>query len=133
MRAAFIGLGWLVAVLALYAALTSIEIYWNLLDWHPRFDLPSFGILGTIAALEVGIWFLASSTRGKFVRTGSAVLVIGLLGIGVYVICPEPVTQGWLARSTSSPWWYRAGRLLLLGFPCCLWLVTFYRRPPVSA
>ena len=54
---------------------------------------------------------------------------LALLALAVYVLPPEPMTQGLFAREARSPLWYRAARFVLLALPGVFWgLGELHRR-----
>ena len=126
-RTALLVLGWILASLALYAALLGLELHWNFFDWSPRFDFAAGGLLlGVLLALTV-IWFIAQTAQPTALRLLSLVLVSALVGLAIYVVPAEPKSEGLFGRQLPSPFWYRAGRLLFLCCPSAFWFWAFFR------
>ena len=127
-RVILLSLGWLAAAAGLYATLVMLELYWNLYDWRPKLDWPAFGLIfGTLAPLAA-IRFLALASRDCFSRCVSLVICLALLALAVYVVSPEPLTSGLFTREAPSPFWYRAGRLVVLALPGVFWGLGWLRR-----
>jgi len=120
-RIIVLSIGWLVAALALYAALLNLEVHWNLFDWHPKLDSIAVGLIIGVCAVLVAVRFLVRATSHRIGQGLSLVLCFALLALAFYVFPPEPLTQGLFAREHSSPLWYRAGRFVALASPSVLW------------
>lgn len=121
-------LGWLLATAALYVTLVALELYWNLFTWRPQGDLRAAGMLVAIAGFLAAIHFLARTGSDSLTRFVSLAACLALLAIGAYVLPPEPITTGLFARAEPSPFWYRAGRLVLFALPTLFWCLAL-RRP----
>ena len=121
-------LGWLLAAAGLYVALVMLELYWNLFDWQPRLDLKGSGLIFGILAVLAVIWFLARASHDRFSQAVSLAACLALLAIAVYVLPAEAMTQGLFAREAPSPFWYRAGRFVLLALPSVFWGLGLLRR-----
>ena len=127
-RAILLSLGWLLSAAVLYAALVTLELYWNLYDWQPKLDLIASGlILGILAVLAV-IRLLARTSRDRFSRGVSLVICLALLALAVYVVPAEPLTQGLFGREAPSPLWYRGARFVVLALPSVFGCLGFLRR-----
>jgi hypothetical protein len=121
-------IGWLMAALALYLALTVLELWWNLNDWQPKFDARALALIvgACLALLMIGC--LARANAHQIGQGVSLATCLALLALGVYVFPQEPLTQGLFARGQSSPLWYRGGRLVALASPSVLWSLGLLRR-----
>jgi hypothetical protein len=120
-RSILLLLGWLVAALCLYAALLGLDIYWNLVTWRLEVDQWSVGLIGWALASLAGLWLLIRTSRDPVTRAVSLVICLFLIGLGLYVLPPEPLSQGLFGRRAPSPTWYRSARLVVLGAPLVLW------------
>jgi hypothetical protein len=116
-RAILLSLGWLLSAAGLYAALVVLELYWNLYDWQPKLDLSASGLILGMLVFLTAIRLLARAGCDRFSRAVSLVICLALLALAIYVVPPEPLTQGFFARATPSPLWYRAARLVVLALP----------------
>ena len=125
-RAIFIILGWLTAAIALYVLVLALELYWNLYDWQPRTDWKAFGLILTMFTILVGMRFLAKAGRDRFSQFVSLIACLTLLALAIYVFPPEKLTQGVFARTTPSPLWYRASRLLVMALPGVFWGIELF-------
>jgi hypothetical protein len=132
-RAILLTLGWLLAATGLYVALVMLELYWNLTDWQPKLDSNASGLMTGILALLAAIGFLARASGDRFSQGLSLAICLALLALAVYVVPPEPMTQGLFARESPSPLWYRAARFVALALPSVFWglgLLRRRKRPP---
>ncbi len=120
-RAFVITLGWLIASTGLYLAVLGLELYWNLYDWQPRVDWKAIGLVIVMLGILLAIRMLARASRDRFSRSVALVECLVLLSLAIYVFPAEPLTQGLFARTTASPFWYRAARLSVMGLPTILW------------
>jgi hypothetical protein len=133
MKSFLLGLGWLGSAAGLYAAVVALDLYWNILDWLPRSDLVSwgFGLLIFITLLCLAL--LARAGGGRALRVWSLLLCVALTLPGIFALRPEPVRHGLLGREQSSPWFYRAGRLVILSAPFVFWVLSKSRTAPKPA
>lgn len=117
-RTAAASAGWIFSGTVLYLSLVALELQWNLFTWSPRLDYITLGALGAMALAWGCAWLSARNTRNRLTfALGSTVCVL-LLGLGLYLLRPEPLeTGGLLPRTQSSPFWYRGARLLALAAP----------------
>lgn len=122
MRAILLTLAWVGAAVGFYVALVVLEYYWNAWDWLPDLDLIGWGLLVGVFGFLVVMRLLASAARDRLSQAVSLVLCVALLGLGCYVVAPEPLTEGMLGRGHSSPFWYRFGRLGVLALPSVIWV-----------
>jgi hypothetical protein len=123
-RTILIVLGWVITAAALYLLLVGLELYWNLYTWQPRPDLLGSGLLlGAVLAVAAA-WFFARASRDRISRGVSLVICCALLALAVYLLPPEPFTEGLFSRELPSPLWYRASRSLLLAAPAAFWILT---------
>ena len=127
-RAILLSLGWLLSAAVLYAALVALELYWNLYDWQPKLDLIALGLILGILAVLAAIRLLARAGKDRFSRGVSLAICLALLALAVYVVPAEPLTQGLFGREASSPFWYRAGRFVVLALPGVFWGLGCVRR-----
>jgi amino acid permease len=103
-----------------------LELDWNLYDWEPQFDFKGIAsVIVSVAVLAI-IYFLARSTRDRFSKTVSFLLVVTLAGISIYTFPRETQTSGLFARQSPSPLWYRGGRLLLMILPGVFWTIGVF-------
>ncbi len=128
LRTFLLSLGWLAVAIWLYAVMLGLELDWNLVDWVPRFDgrtgiLLAAGVAGLVVA-----WCLAGANRTRVLQVFSFVACLALMGVAIYVLPAEPLTHGLFARTSPSPLWYRAGRLLVMALPGAFWLARLRRR-----
>jgi hypothetical protein len=128
-RALFFTLGWFMASLALYVSLLLLDVYWNLVSWHPRLDWTVLTLMAWTFAATLSLGLLARFTRDKASQVISVSICVLLLSLGAYAFPPEPLSAGLFGRVASSPLWYRGGRLLVMGLPLVLW--AWAKRPAV--
>ena len=121
-RALFFSLGCLVASTALYVSLLLLDIYWNLVSWHPRWDWTVSTLIALTFASTLSLGLLARSPRDRPSRVISLVVCVLLLSLGAYALPPEPLSAGLFGRLASSPLWYRGARLVVMGLPLVLWV-----------
>ena len=121
-------LGWLVAAIALWVLLVSLEIYWNLYDWQPKVDSIALGLGLVIFSTIACMWLLTRASRRLAARGASLVMCLALLILGGYVLPPEPKDSGLFARERTSPFWYRGGRLAVLALPALFWVLAMFRQ-----
>ena len=124
-RTVFLIAGWVLLAVALYLPLLLLDVYWNIVTWRPEWDGTALFLLVWIGAAAAGCYWMARASRDRLTRVVSLLICMALLALGVYVCRAEPMSFGMFGRETSSPWWYRAGRLLVLGTPALLWCLTF--------
>jgi hypothetical protein len=120
--------GWLTAVAALYGALLILDCYWNLFDWEPKWDLDSLALSIWILAVLTALGLLARVLRDRFSQAISLITCLFLLGLGIHVTPAEARSEGLLGRTTPSPTWYRATRLIVMSAPAILWVWGRRRR-----
>jgi hypothetical protein len=128
-RALMLSFGWLTASFFLYVSFILLELYWNLFDWTPKYDLRA-AVLVLIIFVSLGSIFLLAGTGSQlFNLVVSLAACLCLFAVGVYVLPAEPVkTEGLLARTSASPWWYRATRFLIMVLPLFFWASAFSTR-----
>jgi hypothetical protein len=114
---------WLGVAAGLYAGLVALELYWNLIDWRPRPDFVGMGLVAWILGILCVVRYLVRRDAGSWSRFFSLALCVGLSALGAYLLPAEPLTEGFLGRATSSPWWYRGGRLAALCAPLAFWII----------
>jgi hypothetical protein len=127
MRAILLTLGWLGAGAGLYLMVVSLDVYWNLFNWHPELDLIAWGFLVGIFAVLVALRLLAGATNDRVSRVVSLVVCLALLVLAVYVLPREPLTGGVFGRDHSSALWYRSGRSIVLSLPSAFWVLGLFR------
>jgi hypothetical protein len=116
-----LSVGWLVTVGALCAAVTMIDLHWNLFFWYPSLDFIAMACgLGILGALVV-ICFLARFSRDQVSQVISLILCLSLLGLAIYWLPAEATDPGFFGRTRSSPLWFRGGRVFLLSVPGLFW------------
>jgi hypothetical protein len=130
-RALLTSLGWVLAVALLWLPLLLLDVYWNLISWHPKWDSTVLLLFVWIVVVLGGMRLLAGLTRDPISHSTSLLLGLGLLCLGVYACPPEPLSSEWFGRLEASPAWYRALRLVVMAFP--LWLQLIGRRTPLQA
>jgi hypothetical protein len=121
-RSFLLSLGWALAAAGLYVALVALEYYWNAWDWRLELDLIGWGLLVGLFGCVGFMRLLASAARDRLSQGVSLVLCVGLLVLGCYVSAPEPLSEGFLGREHSSPFWYRIARLAILALPSVIWV-----------
>jgi hypothetical protein len=114
--------GWLAGMTALYVGLLLVEGYWNLFDWEPKWNWTSLGLAGWLVLVLAVLAFLARAARGALSNTVSLLTSMLLIALAVHVTPAEPLSEGLLGRTASSPIWYRVARLFTLVLPAVLWL-----------
>jgi hypothetical protein len=129
-KRALLILGWLGCALSLYLGLVALDFYWNVPDWQPRFDGIVMGIFAPITLSILGVAFLSRCSKDRLTKSIAVLLCLALVGLAVYVIPPEPLKPGFLGRESSSPLWYRLGRLGLTLSLCFLLLRTSRKSQP---
>jgi len=127
-RTSLLILGWAMAALALWALLVVLEVYWNLYDWQPKLDSRALGMGLAVVLALTGMLLLARVRRQRAARTVSLFVCVALLGLGIYVLPPEPLSSGLFARERISPASYRVGRLFVLASPVLFWIFGVLRR-----
>lgn len=133
LRALLLMVGWLLAVVGLYAAVVILELYWNFFDWQPKLNLKTWSSLVGIFCAVAAIRYLALATHDRISRGVSLVLCQSLLALGIYVCPVEPITKGLFAREKPSPLWYRAGRVVVLAVPSAFWMFALQRQRKAGA
>jgi hypothetical protein len=131
-RCLLLHIGWVLAAGGLYLPLLLLDVYWNLVRWHPRLDWMGSALLVWVLAAIVAIAWLVRVAQDPVSRGVSLALSVFLVGLGAYACQPEPLTTGLFERESSSPLWYRGARLLIMGLPFIIWLCA-RRRCPRSA
>lgn len=117
--------GWIVGAVLLALSLVSLDVMFNLFNWHPNFSAETRIYLIFLAAALFIIWFTARRTRDVFSHFAALLISVCLAAFAIYTVWPEPRdTSGsfpFLWRTAASPFWYRAGRSLILMLPLFLW------------
>jgi hypothetical protein len=124
MRSLLLSVGWLTAGAAQYGSLLLLDVYWNLVRWHPAWDAAAWALIAGNLAAEVSIAALARVSRDRVSRVVSVILCSFLLGLGAWACAPEPLRTGLFERESPSPLWYRGGRLVAMGLPLVIWIRT---------
>jgi hypothetical protein len=119
---------WLVGALLLYVELVALEFYWNYFDWEPILSASGIGLLCLIGLTMGGLCFLSLARWDRVTQIISFIACLALVCLGFYVLPREPETHGLFARQTTSPFWYRAGRLGILTLPAAFWLFRMWRQ-----
>ena len=128
----FLALGWVLCGAGLYGAILLLDVYWNLLNWRPRWDWPTYVLLGWMIVVLAGQWRLAKIPRGRWNQVISLMVGLALVAVAGLALGPEPLSEGLLGRDDPSPWWYRIGRAIVLALPLATWMVTRHRKPRLS-
>jgi hypothetical protein len=126
-KAILLSVGWLLAAGSLYAGVLVLECYWNFANWRPRWDWESCSMLVWNAAALLGIHKLAQTSQHPLTRGVGLVLSLMLLSLGAWVLPAEPLSQGWLGREASSPFWYRSARSIIMALPLAFWGLAQFR------
>jgi hypothetical protein len=126
-RALLLSAGWLGAVTSLWLCLLVLDIYLDLVSWHPRWDETVALILGCTLTALFGIGFLARTTRERPVRIMSLMLCVFLVGLGIYAFPSEPLSTELFGRVEASPGWYRGTRVLVMALPLAFWCCPWWR------
>jgi hypothetical protein len=103
-------IGWLVAGFLLFCGVVFLDLDWNLFSFHVRWDGEAFFEVLIILVTEIGVWFLAKTSRDRGSRVVSLLICLFLAGIGLFS-----------AVSTASPFWYRGGMACLFCLPSIFW------------
>src|SRR5207248_10921725 len=111
-RVLLLCLGWLAATLVLYLGLLLLDVYWNLVSWHPRWDSVVLLVLFSLATATAGFALLARASYDRLTRSVSLILCGALLALGIYSCPAEALGTGLFGRDAASPVWYRGVRLL---------------------
>ncbi len=127
LRRILLALAWLTATAALYLAMLGLELHWNLLEWRPRSDVTSAGLVLGIIIFYSTFWFLTRARFDGVVAGVSALGCVALVALGLYTLPPEPPGQGVFERAAPSPTCYRGGRLLAMCLPAVLWVSAWKR------
>jgi hypothetical protein len=127
MKSVLVVVGWLLAVLGLYAGLVGLEYYWNVPDWQPYPDSIALALAFWIMLMLFWTWFLARASKGRLCLGLALLPCLALLALAVYVAGPEPLKSGFLGREAHSPVWYRGGRVLLLCLPAVFWVAAILK------
>jgi hypothetical protein len=127
-RPILLSIAWLAAGAALFSAVVTFDVDWNLFNWKPELDFIAPACAISIAAALTAIWFLARATRDQVSRVISLIVCLFLAGFAITIILPiEPASGGFLGRTITSPWWFSGGLTLLMAMPLAIWLVWFLR------
>jgi len=126
-RTLLIGAAWVAATLSLHAALLLLDVYWNLLDWKPHYDLTAAGLGLWIAASLGCLVALTRLSVGKAIRYLSLALCLYLFGLGIHSLPVEEVGHDLMGREIASPFCYRLGRLVVLSIPAAFWCWQRFR------
>jgi hypothetical protein len=121
-RTLLLSFGWLAAGTGLYAASLLLDVYWNLFNWKPRWDWPTYVLIGAALASLIGLGRLARTQRDRPTQAIALTVCLGLVIVACVALAAEPLSEGLLGRESASPWWYRAGRLVIMSLPLALWL-----------
>jgi hypothetical protein len=101
-----------------------LEVHWNLVNWKPLLDWISLLLMLMLAGILLGFIRLFQAESRRLMRGFSLLICVALLGLGIYLLPQEPLTEGLFARNTPSPAGYRIGRLLVMAAPTALWLCS---------
>lgn len=121
------GLAWSTAITAVYLSCLLLDVYWNLLNWKPRWDWPTPVLFACLATALLAIWFLARARQRGTIRVLSFLGCLGLVVAATVALPVEPQTTGLLGRDVPSPLWYRGARWVLMALPLGIWMI---RRAP---
>jgi hypothetical protein len=118
-------LAWVFANALLLSALFGLETDINFFSWNPKWGIQTIGYIAGIPAVIVFHYFITRATRQRttcIIALSTSLLVMAL---AFFAAQPEPHGTGWLARTASSPGWYRWGRVLVCYFPflISLWVL----------
>lgn len=121
MRTVLLIIGWLAAVWALFYGVFIWEFNWNFFQFSPQWNLAVMvGLSGILAALTA-MWFLAKANSDKATHVVSLLLCVLLAGIAVCALHADESARGIIGGHYEVPFWYRAGRTLVLWLPGAFW------------
>lgn len=127
LRGFLLSLGCLIAACGIYASVLLLELYWNLYEWEPKWDGRAAGMIVALAVCVTTMAFLSRATSPRFGKVFGCLLALLLLGLGFYVLAPEPLSKGLFGRSAPSAAWYRFSRLAAMGLPLLFWIRSVNR------
>lgn len=113
---------WLALGACLSISVLQIEFAWNFFFFSPALSLrATVGAAGILTSL-ISAWRIVPRTTSRAGRVSAALVCLGLVVCAGAVLPPEPLTDGWLARTEPSPLWYRGGLALAAALPAAFWL-----------
>jgi hypothetical protein len=132
-RGVLVAIGWLVLGVAMIYAMLVCDFSLNLFDWRGHWSTEASLACGGYTAAFAASVALYRATRGP-VGLGAAIIVtLGLAGLGLFILPPEPLTTGWFGRQIVSPFAYRAARAVVLLLPAIALAVQWRLHVPRRA
>ena len=130
MRTTLLSFAWVAVCAAFVGLFLGIDLDLNIFSWSGNWHLQSVACVTGILILIVATYFLAFATQKTLVSIVAAVSSVLLIGVGLYVVGPEPLGNPgqWLCRRAASPVWYRWGRLAIACIPLCILSCVFIRK-----
>jgi hypothetical protein len=123
-RAFLLSASWFLAATALWLALLLLDIYWNLISWHLKWDGTVLILMAWMLAALAAIGLLTRWARDQISRTVSLASCLTLLCVGLHACPAEPLSAELFGRVASSPGWYRGLRAVLMSLPLVMWLLA---------
>ena len=119
--------GWIVACGALFFVICVLDFCLNFPNWYPpEWNLYDFGLCVLIVSVPlIAIWFLARVKHGRISLVVAIIACLLMAAIGIFSFFHERTEEGYaiFTRHSTSPLWYRSGKLFLMCLPgvFCLW------------
>jgi hypothetical protein len=132
-RSILVTFGWFGATASVYLTLVILELHWNVFNWRPNLDPEALCLLLVLFSALIAIRLLAQVTRDHLSQWVSLLLCSSLFALAVYVLPPEPLTQGMFARQQPSPLWYRGVRFVVLVMPLSFWVYGLLQRRKLAS
>ncbi len=129
-RTILISILWMLISAALFYAILSLVLFFNLFSWKFKLDEITYAIFVVILVLIFANFMLAKRTLGKIEIWVSLAVAIGLMIFGFYVMYgfySEVIYSGFLSRSVLSPHWFRLLIFTLYLTPIICWLIYPYK------
>src|SRR5688572_18590817 len=96
-RTIWTSLAWVLVSASFVALFWGVEADSNFFRWIPKWSLQSVGSLSGMIVLMVLVYHLARITCGWSSLVVASLACLGLLGVALAAVAPEPVTTGWLS------------------------------------
>ena len=115
-------LGWTMGAALLIWSLLCLDLELNMFAWNPEVRGRTCGCFLLAAAALCLTWLSARFTRDPVSHFAALIISLCCGALVVYAVRPEPSSSGVLGGRTPSPFWYRAGRGIILLVPLFLWV-----------
>ncbi len=135
-RTILISILWMLISAALFYAILTLVLFFNLFSWKFKLGTPVYVALTVILVLIFTNIILAKRTLGKVEIWVSLIVALALMVFGFYVMYgfySEVVNNGFLSRSVLSPHWFRLLIFTLYLTPIICWLIYPYKLVKRSA